>query len=72
MQTTAETTASSASKATGSYTEQEHYAAGLVIECFGADSAEALRFVQHIAKRNGLPWLTDRAPADAATAEVQA
>lgn len=63
-----ETTATS--ERTGGATTEEHYAAGLVIECFGSDSPQALRFAQFVAERIGLPWLADSAPTTTAGAQA--
>lgn len=60
------------SRATNPFTNLEQHAAGLAVECFGADSSEALRMAQHIVQRSGKTWLTDRAPADPTTAKAQA
>ena len=73
MQTTAEATPHAASAGNASsFTAEENYAAGLAVECFGADAPETLRFVKHIVERSGKTWLTDRAPADPVTPETQA
>lgn len=60
-----------ASQRIGGATTEEHHAASLVMECFGADSQEALRFTRHIVERNGLTWLDDQ-DAPTATYEPQA
>lgn len=54
----------------GGATAEEHHAAALVMECFGTDSPESMRFAQFIVERNGLPWLADGAPT--ATTGAQA
>ena len=59
-------------QACSAFSAQEQYAAGLAVECFGADAPETLRFVKHIIERSGKTWLTDRAPADPVTPETQA
>ena len=73
MQTTAEATPQAAIAGNASsFTAEENYAAGLAVECFGAEAPETLRFVKHIVERSGKTWLTDRAPADPVTPEAQA
>lgn len=51
-------------------TQLDQYAAGLAVQCFGADSPEALRLAKYIVERSGKKWLTENAPAT--TAEVLA
>ena len=43
------------------FSDEQQLAAGLVVECFGPESPEALRFTRHIVARRGLPWLTEPA-----------